>query len=83
MAGIQSGWEASGWRSSLKKEGSRMGKKTFFVMWQRMANSGWLTVDAKDAAEAIDLVNFNANFVKLTVVEMAGNKKVIEVGVKN
>lgn len=58
-----------------------MGKKTFFVMWERLANSGYFKVDAANAQEAIDLVGYNTKFVKLTVVEMVGD--IVEVGEAN
>ena len=55
-----------------------MGKKTFLVIWQRMANSGYFKVDAASAEEAIELVGYSTKYCKLTAVQIVGD--LVEVG---
>ena len=58
------------------KGGSKM--KKYMVFWQRMANSGIITINADSAEEAISILGYNKKFVKMTAILIT--EKVLTVG---
>ena len=51
--------------------------KKYMVVWERLANSGIIEVEANSASEAIEKVGYNPKYVKFTAIEICGEVKTI------
>lgn len=45
----------------------------YVVIWERLANSGIIEVEANTSREAMDKTGLNKNFCKLTCYQIVGN----------